>query len=126
MGLKDLSAQGADLPGPEARMSGRLLIARAGAELGHLCQDIQALESHLLHMRTVVGTPPLKPKVQSLDLIVQKLAGLSQILLEAATHLSDAPDARLEDLPDLPRLESLATALRGILAKEEVSPIELF
>ncbi|MFN3844944.1 MAG: hypothetical protein ACK4RZ_03850 [Paracoccaceae bacterium] len=108
-------------------LSGRLVILRGGEHLALIAIRLRDLEAVMLGASRVSvlasdsGTGSSRARLQSLDLMIQELSGLSDILIGTASHLPDVPDDTVDALVDLPRLQSLSRALRN-LAEHPITP----
>ena len=99
-------------------LSGRLAVMRSGLHLAQIVLRLRDLERVViaLELRNEAGSREARgdrrSRLQALDLTIQELAGLSDILIGAASLLPDRPDARIDGMVELPRLQSLSRALR--------------
>lgn len=113
-------------------LSGRMAVLRSGEHLARIAQGLRDLETVLIARDHVGSAEPAqhrrarRTRLQALDLMIQELTGLSDILIGAASHLSDQPDGIIDALVELPRLQSLSRALRGREAETEVSSVVVF
>jgi hypothetical protein len=107
---------GAPEAGPD--LSGHLLVLHSGQHLARIAARLREIESIILEAEPFPSTGLSdaqglrRSRLQALDLVVQDLSGLSQILTSAAAGFSDVRDHVLDDIVDLPRLQSLSRALR--------------
>lgn len=119
-------------PNDEPVLSGRLTVLRSGLHLAQIAQGLRDLETIMISVElsgeTMSGQDRCmrRSRLQALDLMIQELMGLSDILIGAASHLSDAPDATIDALVDMPRLQSLTRALRDYEGKVTTSEVVLF
>ncbi|MFN7222682.1 MAG: hypothetical protein ACK4MS_01525 [Paracoccaceae bacterium] len=108
-------------------LSGRLVVLRSGEHLALIASRLRDLEALMLgasrgsSMASETGGASTLARLQSLDLMIQELSGLSDILIGAASHLPDVPDDTVDALVDMPRLQSLSRALRN-LAEHPITP----
>lgn len=99
-------------------LSGRLAVLRSGNKLLRIAQNLREVEAVMLGLGGQEGsavadlTRSGRSRLQSLDLMIQELTGLSDILTGIASRLPDEPDPQIDVLVDLPRLQSLSQALR--------------
>lgn len=113
-------------------LSGRLAVLRSGRHLSRITENLREIEGLILGTGWQDGTALgglnglSRARLQSLDLLIQELAGLSEILIRMAQRLPDDPDQQIDLLVDLPRLQSLTTALRDGRRAEIPPQIELF
>lgn len=113
-------------------LSGQLTIRRSGEHLAKITQSLREFERLLMNAERQDHAPPhdgdmcRRSQMQSLDVILQEIAGLSDILIGAAAHLPDLPDRSFDMLVDLPRLQSLSRALRGQIATKTASETVIF
>ncbi|MFN4155264.1 MAG: hypothetical protein ACK4HF_11475 [Paracoccaceae bacterium] len=123
---------GKELPEGGPLLSGRLAVMRSGLHLARIAQGLRDLEAVMITTDLYRETAPgqdrclRRSRLQALDLMIQELTGLSDILIGAAFHLSDAPDQTIDALVDMPRLQSLARALRDHEGKVSASEVVLF
>ncbi|TGD66205.1 hypothetical protein EYC08_04790 [Tabrizicola sp. WMC-M-20] len=99
-------------------LSGRLAVLRSGKHLLRITETLRAIEAVMLCTDGIDGTIAAdmkgtnRSRLQSLDLMIQELTGLSDILVGIASRLPDEPDQHIDVLVDLPRLQTLTHALR--------------
>ena len=118
--------------GENPTLSGRLAVLRSGRHLLRITQNLREVEALMLGTDRRAG-PALadlnatnRSRLQSLDLMIQELTGLSDILIGMASRLPDDPDPQIDVLVDMPRLQSLTHALRDKQQVGGVPPIVLF
>lgn len=117
---------------PEVMLSGQLAIGRSGDHLARIAQTLRALERDLITVdppaEVVSGVCQTlrRSRLQSLDLLIQELAGLSEILTNAAPYLPDLPDPHIDALVEGPRLQTLRCALRGLDQRDKLSETVIF
>lgn len=107
--------EGADLP----LLSGRLAVLRSGQHLADIAERLRDLEAILIEADG--GQTPSadrllrarRARLQAMDLILQELTALSALLVDLSEHACDSPNQVVDALVDLPRLQSLAQALRA-------------
>lgn len=100
-------------------LSGRLAVLRSGQHLADIAERLRVLEAILIEADG--GHTPSadrllrarRARLQAMDLILQELTALSALLVDLAEHACDAPNQVVDALVDVPRLQSLAHALRA-------------
>lgn len=123
---------GPALPDEHPVLSGRLAVLRSGLHLAQIAQGLRDLEAVMIPLDLSGGATPgqdrceRRSRLQALDLMIQELTGLSDILVGAASHLSDSPDQTIDALVDMPRLQSLTRALRDHAGKVPASEVVIF
>ncbi|MCU0901827.1 MAG: hypothetical protein MUC82_15230 [Cypionkella sp.] len=101
-----------------APLSGQAVVLRSGAHLSRIASRLRDLEAILIQSAqspdgdSADARRDRRLRMQTLDLMIQELTGLSDILIGTASHLPDMPDATVDALVDMPRLQSLSQALR--------------
>jgi hypothetical protein len=110
---------------PGTSLSPCLLAQRVAEHLEQIGQEILAVERSIL-MSAGPRSAEERAKLQSLDQIVQKLAGLARILADSAPLLPEGPDALLTAIVARPRLRSLEDALLGTQTAVPDRKIDLF
>ncbi|MDO9637804.1 MAG: hypothetical protein Q7J44_04615 [Pseudotabrizicola sp.] len=104
--------------GESPALSGRLAVLRSGKHLLRITQNLREVEAVMLGIDRQDGAALAdlnslsRSRLQSLDLMIQELTGLSDILIGLASRLPDDPDPHIDVLVELPRLQSLTQALR--------------
>ena len=94
------------------------MVLRSGAHLSRIASRLRDLEAILIQSAqspdgdSADARRDRRLRMQTLDLMIQELTGLSDILIGTASHLPDMPDATVDALVDMPRLQSLSQALR--------------
>lgn len=120
------------IAGEHPALSGRLAVLRSGKHLLRITQNLREVEALMLgtNRREGVALVDLnatnRSRLQSLDLMIQELTGLSDILIGIASRLPDDPDPQIDVLVDLPRLQSLTQALRDRPPSQVQPQIVLF
>ncbi len=109
-----------------AAVSPRDLIDRSGRHLRQIAADLQAIEATVLAALGPTASAAVGRRIQSLDLTIQQLHGLSNILASLAPTLSGAADPKLVPMVCAPRLQSLAQALLATDAAPNGPSVELF
>ena len=115
--------QGDGNSGPS--LSPALLAQRVAQHLEHVGQEILALEHSILSSAGPRSAEE-RTKLQSLDQIVQNLAGLARILADSAPLLPTAPDVQLNAIVTRPRLRRLEDSLLGMQTSAPDRKIDLF
>lgn len=101
-------------------LSGRMAVLRSGKHLALIALRLRELEAVMLAASqnsgpvSETGTLSARARLQSLDLTIQELSGLSEILIGTASQLPEVPDQAIDALVDLPRLETLSRALHNL------------
>lgn len=130
--MADMTCQNLRCAEVSPALSCQLTIRRSGEHIAKIAQNLRDLERMMMGVAWQGDAAPQgsdalrRPGLQSLDLLIQELAGLSDILIGAASRLPDVPDSHVDALVDLPRLQSLSCALRGQVAKEAASETVIF
>jgi len=113
-------------------LSARLTVARSGRHLALIAMRLRDVESLMVEAQRAAVQPDAesrrlrRSRLQTLDLLIQELAGLSDILVGVSEYLSDVPDKRLDIIVELPRLQSLSQALRDVEQSQTGSGTVLF
>ena len=126
------SDPGPPMPGESQILSGRLAVLRSGLHLAQIAQGLRDLETVMIsvdlpgEIQKGQDRCVRRLRLQALDLMIQELTGLSDVLIGAASHLSDSPDHTIDALVDMPRLQSLTRALRDLERKTPASEVVIF
>ncbi|MCF8485177.1 MAG: hypothetical protein K9G71_08175 [Rhodobacteraceae bacterium] len=109
----------------EDDLSPRIMLERVASYLDQIERDLLVLEGVILSLEEPKNAAA-RFKLQSLDQIIQSIAGLSVILDEVAAFQPETLDPRIKGAIARHRLKSLQSALLGGSPAPTSHPIELF